>query len=123
MTEDLLDAREVAALITRFPKVGGAMILLSDGTVIGGNLGKEFQAEAVVLAPSVLRTVQEFGLRLKSSEPSAVTIFLDQPVSLCSAGNVCILIAHEGRGLLPGMRERICEVAKALDLLYGKESG
>jgi hypothetical protein len=73
------------------------------------------------LAPLVLRTVQEFGRRLKSSEPSAITIFLDQPVSLCAAGNVCILIVHEGRGLLPGMRERIWEVAKALDVLYGQE--
>jgi hypothetical protein len=68
-----------------------------------------------------LKTVQEFGNRLKSRDPSAITIFLDQPVSLCSAGNVCILVAHEGRGLLPGMRERICEVAKALDVLYGRE--
>jgi len=31
---------------------------------------------------------------------------------------VCILIAHEGRGLLPGMRERISDIAKALDAMY-----
>jgi hypothetical protein len=59
---------------------------------------------------------------LKSREACAVTIFLDQPVSLCSAGNICILIAHEGRGLLPGMRERICGIARALDLLYGQRA-
>jgi len=70
-----------------------------------------------------LRSAQEFGLRLKSQEPSAITVFLDQPVSLISAGNVCILVSHEGRGLLPGMRERICEVAKALDMLYAHERG
>ncbi len=121
MTEDLLDAREVAALIARFPKVSGTLILLGDGTLMGGNLPKEFRSEAAVLAPKVLKTVQEFGNRLKSRDPTAITIFLDQPVSLCSAGNVCILVAHEGRGLLPGMRERICEVAKALDVLYGRE--
>jgi hypothetical protein len=121
MTEDLLDAREVAALIARFPKVSGTLILLGDGTLMGGNLPKEFRSEAAVLAPKVLRTVQEFGNGLKSRDPSAITIFLDQPVSLCSAGNVCILLAHEGRGLLPGMRERICEVAKALDVLYERE--
>jgi hypothetical protein len=120
MTEDLLDAREVASLITHYPKVGGALILLNDGTVMGGSLPKEFQAEAAVLATSVMQTVQEFGRRLKTREACAVTIFLDQPVSLCSAGNICILIAHEGRGLLPGMRDRICEVARALDLLYGQ---
>jgi hypothetical protein len=120
MTEDLLDAREVAALITRFPKIDGALILSGSGTVIGGNLPKEFQADAASLAPSVLRTVQEFGLRLKSRKPFAVTIFFDLPLSLCSVGDVCILVAHQGRGLLPGMRERICEIAKALDLLYGQ---
>jgi hypothetical protein len=121
MSEDLLDAREVAALIARFPKVSGTLILLGDGTFMGGNLPNEFRSEAVVLAPKLLKTVQDFGNRLKSRDPSAITIFLDQPVSLCSAGNVCILVAHEGRGLLPGMRERICEVAKALDVLYERE--
>ena len=121
MTEDLLDAREVAALIARFPKVTGTLILLGDGTLMGGDLPKEFRCDAALLAPKVLKTVQEFGRRLKSRDASAVTIFLDQPISLCCAGNVYILIAHEGRGLLPGMRERICEVAKALDVLYEGE--
>ena len=123
MTEDLLDAREVAALIACFPKVGGALIFLSDGTLMGGELPKTFRVDATLLAPMVLRSAQEFGLRLKSQEPSAITVFLDQPVSLISAGNVCILVSHEGRGLLPGMRERICEVAKALDMLYAQEGG
>ena len=122
MTEDLLDAGEVAALIARFPKVSGTLILLGDGTLMGGNLPKEFRPDAALLAPKVLKTVREFGNRLKSRDPSAVTIFLDQPLSLCCAGDVCILVAHEGRGLLPGMRERICEIAKALDMLYERET-
>jgi hypothetical protein len=123
MTEDLLDAREVAALIACFPKVSGALIFLGDGTLMGGELPKRFRVDATLLAPMVLRSAQEFGLRLKSQEPSAITVFLDQPVSLIAAGNVCILVSHEGRGLLPGMRERICEVAKALDMLYAQEGG
>jgi hypothetical protein len=120
MTEDLLDARQVAALIARFPRVRGALILLSDGTLMGGELPKEFQADAAVLAPAVMRTILEFGRQLKSQDPSAVTVFLDQPVSLFAARDVHVLIAHEGRGLLPGMRERICEIAKALDVLYAQ---
>jgi hypothetical protein len=96
------------------------LILLSDGTLMGGELPNEFRADAAVLAPTVMRTILEFGRRLKVQDPSAVTIFLDQPVSLFAAGNVHVLIAHEGRGLLPGMRERICEIAKALDVLYAQ---
>jgi hypothetical protein len=122
MTEDLLDAREVAALIACFPKVSGALIFLSDGSLMGGELPKTFRVDATLLAPMVLRSAQEFGLRLKSQKPSAITVFLDQPVSLISAGNVCILVSHEGRGLLPGMRERICDVAKALDMLFEHEN-
>jgi hypothetical protein len=118
ITEDLLDACQVAKLLAGFPKVKGALIMLGDGTLLGGDLPEGYDLDSALLAPVIMRTVQEFGRRLKPSESSAFTIFGDPPVSVFAEGNVCILIAHERRGLLPGMLERIGETAKALDAFY-----
>jgi hypothetical protein len=118
MTEDLLDANQVAKLIGALPKVKGALIMLADGTFMGGELPEGCHLDSALSAPIIMRTVQEFSRRLKSSESSAFTIFGDQSVSVFTEGSVCILIAHERRGLLPGMIERISDTAKALGALY-----
>jgi hypothetical protein len=119
MTEDQLDVRQVANLLAAFPKVNSAMVMMSDGLVLGGNLPKGYHLETALLTPVIMRSVREFDRRLRSNETSAFTMLGDRPVTLFAEGNVYILISHEGRGLLPGMRERIGEVARALDALCG----
>ena len=118
ITEDLLDGCQVAKLLAALPKVKGALIMLGDGTLVGGGLPEGYHLESALLAPVIMRTVQDFSRGLKSTESSAFTIFGDAPVSVFAEGNVCILIAHEGCRLLPGMLERIGETARALDALY-----
>ncbi|MBV8224792.1 MAG: hypothetical protein JO232_06355 [Verrucomicrobia bacterium] len=118
MTEDLLDARQVAKLIAALPRVTGALIMLADGTLLGGALPAGYHSESALLAPAVMRTVQRFSRQLKSCESSAFTIFGDPLVSVFAEGNFCILVTHEGRGLLPGMRGLLGETAKALSALY-----
>ena len=118
MTDDLLDARQVAKLIAALPRVTGALIMLADGTLLGGELPADYHSESALLAPAVMRTVQRFSRQLKSRESSAFTIFSDPLVSVFAEGNFCILVTHEGRALLPGMRELLGETAKALDALY-----
>ena len=117
MTEDQLDAHQVAILLAAFPKVNSAMIMLGDGTVLGGNLPEGYHLETARLAPVIMRSVREFNRRLRPNETSAFTLLGDRPVSLFAEGNIYILISHQGRGLLPGVRERIGEVAKAMDAL------
>jgi hypothetical protein len=119
MTEDLLDVRQVANLIAALPRVTGALIMLGDGRLLGGELPAGYHTESALLAPAVMRTVQRFSRQLRLRESTVFTIFSDPLVSVFAEGNFCILIAHEGRGLLPGMRELIGETAKALDALYG----
>ncbi|MGA8479068.1 MAG: hypothetical protein WB696_14025 [Chthoniobacterales bacterium] len=118
LTDDFLDARQVAKLLRAFPKVKGALILLEDGTVIGGDLPEGFQLDAAFAAPGLLRASREFANSLSGSNVGAVTLLADIPISVFLEHKVCILIAHEGRGLLPGMRERISDIAKALDAMY-----
>jgi hypothetical protein len=121
LTEDLLDAREVAKLLARFPKVTGVLIMLNDGSLAGGELPRGYNRQEALAAPALLRAAKEFNDRMRGADTSAITIFADQPLSIFGEGNVCIVIAHEGRGLLPGMRERISEVASALNALYACE--
>jgi hypothetical protein len=116
MTEDHLDAHQVAQLLAAFPKVKSAMVMLGDGTVLGGNIPDGYHLETALRdTPVIIRSVQEFNRRLRSHETPAFTLLGDPPVTLFAEGKVYILISHEGRGLLPGVRERIGEVARALD--------
>jgi len=115
MTEDQLDPAQVANLVAAFPKISSAMVMLADGTVLGGNVPDGYHLETALRAPLIMRSVQEFDRQLRSQETSAFTLLGDIPVTLFVEGNVYILISHQGRGLLPGVRERIGEVARALD--------
>jgi hypothetical protein len=116
MTEDHLNTRQVAQLLAAFPKVNSVMVMLGDGTVLGGNIPDGYHLETALRdTPAIMRSVQEFNRRLRSHETSAFTLFGDPPITLFAEGKVYILISHEGRGLLPGVRERIGEVARALD--------
>jgi hypothetical protein len=118
LTDDFLDARQVAKLLHAFPKVKGALILLEDGTVIGGDLPEGFNLDASFAAPNLLRASREFVSTLNGSNLVAITLLADTPISVFLERKVCILIAHEGRGLLPGMRERVHDIAKALNVMY-----
>lgn len=120
MTEDQLDAHRVANLLAAFPKVNSAMVMQGDGTVLGGNLPEGYHLATALLAPVIMGSVQEFNRRLRSTETSAFTLLGDRPITLFAEGSIYILISHEGRGLLPGVRERIAEVARALDALCGE---
>jgi hypothetical protein len=92
--------------------------MLDDGTVLGGDLPANYRAGAALPAPALMRAVREFGTAISSAEVSAFTLLADLPISIFLEGRVCLLVVHEGRGLLPGMRERFCQVTKALDALY-----
>jgi hypothetical protein len=119
MTEDHLDTRQVAQLVAAFPRVNSAMVMLGDGTVLGGDIPDGYQLETALRdTPVIMRSVQEFNRRLRAHETPAFTLLGNPPITLFAEGKVYILISHEGRGLLPGVRERIGEVARALDALF-----
>lgn len=120
LTEEQLDVGQVADLLAAFPKVLSAMVMLGDGTVLGGRIPDAYHLETALVAPALMRTVQEFNRKLRSDEISAFTLLGDRPVTFFAEGNVCVLIAHEGRGLLPGVRQRIGAVARALDAFCAK---
>jgi hypothetical protein len=124
MTEEYLSVDKVARRIAGLPKICSALVLLADGTVLGGTLPEGYRLETAVLAPALMRQVQAFARGLRSSETTAFTLLGEKPISLFAEGNIHILISHQGSGLVPGMRNRIREIATALDAICGTpESG
>jgi hypothetical protein len=117
MTEEYLGVETVAGRIARLPKICSALVMLADGTVLGGTLPEGYRLETAILAPALMRNVQEFGRGLRFGEPTAFTFLGERPISLFAEGNIHILVCHEGRGLVPGMRKRIGEIAAALDAI------
>jgi hypothetical protein len=117
MTEDYLDLHEVAQRIAALPRITNALVISAEGTVLGGTLPEGHSLGAAILAPAFMRQVREFERNLRGSETSAFTLLGEKSVSLFAEGDIHILIWHEGRGLVPGMRKRISEIAAALDLI------
>lgn len=118
MTNDFLDAAQVAKLLASFPKVKGAVIVLEPGTILASEVPEGFGLEAALAAPSLIRAIRQFTQVLSQSDASAVTILADLPISVFLEGRLCVLIVHDGRGLLPGMKERFADVAKAVGAIY-----
>ncbi|HKM57480.1 MAG TPA: hypothetical protein VJX28_01955 [Chthoniobacterales bacterium] len=117
MTEEYLGVDTVADRIAGLPKICSALVMLADGTVLGGTLPEGYRLETAILAPALMRNVQEFGRGLRFGEPTAFTFLGERPISLFAEGNIHILVCHEGRGLVAGMRKRIGEIAAALDAI------
>jgi hypothetical protein len=118
LTDNLLDGRQVARLVCDLPRVKAVLILLTDGTVIGGELPAGFSQETAPSVPALIRTVQQVAAQLSGAEAIGLTMLGSLPISLFAQGCVSLILVHEGRGLLPGMRERITDVLQALDILY-----
>ena len=120
MTEDNLDVKRVADLIADLPKVSHAMVLNGE-TILAGALPDGYHRDAAILAAALMETVCEFERRLRSTtQSSALTLIGEEPLSIITEGNIHILIAFKGRGLLPGVGKRIKEVARALDAIHGE---
>ncbi|MBV8226646.1 MAG: hypothetical protein JO232_15815 [Verrucomicrobia bacterium] len=120
MTEDFLDVKRVTDMIADLPKVNHAVVL-TRGTILAGELPEGYHMDAAILAPALMQTVCEFERRLRSTtRSSALTLMGEEPLSIFTEGNIHIVIAFEGRGLLPGVGKRIKEIARALDAIHSE---
>jgi hypothetical protein len=120
MTEDFLDVKRVADMIADLPKVNHAVVL-NRGTILAGELPEGYHMDAAIFAPALMQTVREFEWRLRSTtRSSALTLMGEEPLSIFTEGDIHIVIAFEGRGLLPGVGKRIKEIARALDAIHSE---
>jgi hypothetical protein len=118
LTDDYLDAKAIARLLRAFPKVQAVLIMKADGTQLGGELPPGWSAETAQATPALLRQLQAYSMSLTGKAVPGCMLLTNSPVSIFLEGDICLLLVHGGRGLLPGMKERIAEIAKALSAMY-----
>jgi predicted regulator of Ras-like GTPase activity (Roadblock/LC7/MglB family) len=123
LTDESIDGAKVADWVCQLPRVTGALIMLADGAVLGGELGGEIGEKLASLAPSFVKHASSFTEILAGGPTRFITFFGHAlQISLVRCGSALMLVGHEGKNLPPGLRERLVATAQALDLLYGPQS-
>jgi hypothetical protein len=120
LTDEPLDGTRISELILQLPRVTGALIVLSDGSVLGGKLGGEISDQLLNSARDFATQVSRFTEILPEGPTRFITFFAHAlQMSLVIGGDVLMLIGHEGKNLPPGLRERLVATAEALNTMYG----
>ena len=122
LTDEPLDGTKIADLVFHLPRVTGVAIMLSDGSVLGAELGGGIGEKLLSLAPVFLRHVSDFTEMIAGGPTRFVTFFgYALQISLVIGGDVLMLIGHEGKNLPPGLRERLIATTQALNDFYGPQ--
>ena len=122
LTDEPLDGAKIATLVFQLPRVTGVAIMLSDGAVLGAELGGGISQELLSLAPVFLKHLSGFTEMIAGSPTRFITFFgCALQISLVIGGDVLMLIGHEGKNLPPGLRERLIATTQALNDFYGPQ--
>ena len=123
LTDETLDGAKIAGLVLQLPRVTGVVIMLSDGAVLGGELGGGISEKLLSSAPAFVTNVSGFAEIIPGGPTSFITFFSHaMQMSLVIGGDVLMLIGHEGKNLPPGLRERLIATTQALNIVYGSQS-
>jgi hypothetical protein len=121
LTDEPLDGAKIADLVLQLPRVTGVVIMLSDGTVLGAELGGGVSEKLLSLAPDFMKHVSSFTEIIPGGPTRFITLFGHAlQISLVIVGDVLMLIGHEGKNLPPGLRERLIATTQALNIFYGE---
>jgi hypothetical protein len=122
LTDEPVDGSIIADFVLRLPRVTGVVIMLSDGAVLGGEVGAVISAKILHLATDFVTHVLGFTENLPGGPTRFITFFGHAlQISLAIAGDVLMLTAHEGKNLPPGLRERLIATTEALNIIYGSQ--
>jgi hypothetical protein len=123
LTDERLDGAKVADLVLQLPRVTGVVIMLSDGAVLGGELGGGISEKLLSLAPDFVTHISGFAEIIPGGPTSFITFFGQAlQISLVIGGDVLMLVGHQGKNLPPGLRERLIATTQALNIVYGPQS-
>ena len=120
LTDEPVDGSMIADYVSRLPRVTGVVIMLSDGAVLGGEVGAVISAKIVHLVTDFVTHILRFTESLPGGPTRFITFFGHAlQISLIIAGDVLMLTAHESKNLPPGLRERLIATTEALNIIYG----
>ena len=122
LTDEPLDGAKIADLVFQLPRVTGVAIMLSDGAVLGAELGGGISEKLLGLAPDFLKHLSGLTEMIPGGPTRFITFFgYALQISLVIGGDVLMLIGHEGQNLPPGLRERLIATTQALNDFYGPQ--
>jgi hypothetical protein len=122
LTDEPVDGSMIADFVLRLPRVTGVVIMLSDGAVLGGEVGPVISAKILHLVTDFVTHILGFTENLPGGPTKFITFFGHVlQISLVIAGDVLMLTAHEGKNLPPGLRERLIATTEALNIIYGSQ--
>ena len=122
LTDEPLDGAKIADLVFQLPRVTGVAIMLSDGAILGAELGGGLSEKLLGLAPDFLKHVSGLTEMIPGGPTRFITFFgYALQISLVIGGDVLMLIGHEGKNLPPGLRERLIATTQALNDFYGPQ--
>ena len=116
LLEEELDGPRVTEEILKLPKILGALVLRGQA-VLGMRLPEGFDPKAALTLDRLLERLAQFIADFGAERFGSVTISAREQITLVSHGAILVLVIHHGR-LVPGVREKLEESAKALDALY-----
>jgi hypothetical protein len=120
LTDEHLDGSKVADLMLQLPRVAGVVIMLADGAVLGGGLSGGLNESLLNLVPGFMQDLVRFTESMQGGPTRFVTLAGNAClISLTIGGRVLMLVAHDGKNLPPGLRERLVATAHALNMIYG----
>jgi hypothetical protein len=116
LSEEELDGPRVTEELLKLPKILGALVL-RDQALLGCNLPEGFDPGAALTLNRFLEELVQFIADFGAESFSSLTISAREQITLVSHRAILVLVIHHGR-LVPGVREKLVESAKALDALY-----
>ncbi|MFQ3578480.1 MAG: roadblock/LC7 domain-containing protein, partial [Verrucomicrobiia bacterium] len=110
--------------ISRLPGISSCLLMFTDGLPIAGNLPEGFDNEAFsALVPRFFAKVDQATSDLRLGSVESLTLHTSlAPVSFFVSGGVGMALIHNRSRFLPGVREKLVAIIRAVSRIYSPNS-
>ena len=116
LTEEVLGVDRVVELCGGLPGVRSCILAKGEAVVSTFNVPHNWDIVSLTAnASDMLNAIRSSTMRMGLGAIPAVTIHTEKgPVSFFHSGDLALMVLHADRGFVPGVRERLRDVAAAL---------
>jgi hypothetical protein len=115
MTEEELTLQRVVDLAAALPGLRACVVIRNGGAIASREAPAGMDAVAVARWGVALRHGAPEGVRL---DPAVTFYTPDGPLSCLEEGEIVLVVFHRDRGFLPGVREKLGEVLRAVSMSF-----